>query len=232
MHGRLSEYEQQQSPLLMDLQRSHSDMADRFGAFETGFGDTSNKHAQDLAAVRELQEQHGEQIGKHGSHLDTFHMHQKEHATLPERIEYLEQQIGDSADRHAAAVEELHQKLAGEQAARDEHHSSFRNLLSRESDERGTHHATVNERLDNLERTFGDSDDKHSHNFARVASNHEGLAGDLQANVEQQGEVLRRMTVLEERLVETAERHARELRGHHSRLAIIKDAWSQETPRD
>jgi len=145
MHGRISACERF-GPSLLELKKGHSELCDhrntwdsehvsvkdRLDNIEALFGDTTNRHTKELKGLKSLHDKHVATLTKHASQLEGFATHQEQHATLPERMSYIEQQLGDSADKHLAEVAELHKKVGKEQAAREKHHSSVKELLARE----------------------------------------------------------------------------------------------------
>merc|ERR1712060_1019791 len=102
-----------------------------------------------------------------------------------------------------------------------------------EQEERGGHHASINERVDYLENVIGTNADKHAKELEKLARSHKELTGELKAEG-----VTERVSKLEKALVETAERQAREAKAtkakfesFSNRFSVVKEAWGQQTPR-
>jgi hypothetical protein len=91
----------------------------------------------------------------------------RRHASASEHMEYLEKLLGDSADKHARELEAAsaaHARLENNAGSSDVMHGSHADRihqLAREMDAMMAHHASVGERLDCIERTTGDSANKH-----------------------------------------------------------------------
>lgn len=247
-HGRLAACEQV-SPSVQELRRCHTELAsarqaltsdmgnltDRIDSIESIVGDSANRNTKEIKALKASHEKQAATLAKH---TDVFAAHRAQHAPLPDRISFLEQQIGDSADRHAAAVAELHDKFSQEQAAHEQHHGSVRELMAREMEDRGAHHATLSERLDYLESMVGDTADKHMQELAQVASGHHTLAGELRSREGQHGALVERVAGLEQGLSANTERVTAGLQAAEERvdkftgrLAAIREAWTWQSPR-
>ena len=81
-----------------------------------------------------------------------------------ERVDYLESAIGDSADKHARELENLktvHSRLQTESKAK-ELSVCFQRMRAVTPSCQEAHHANVVERLTTLEKTIGESADKHA----------------------------------------------------------------------
>lgn len=251
MHSRLSAVERF-GPAILDLKKGHSELhdhkssitsdhtalKDRTDNMEALFGDSTNRQTRDLKALKALHDKHATTLTNHASQLDGFTLHQEHHASLPERMTYIEQQIGDSADKHLAEISELHKKVAREQASREKSHNSYKDQMAREQEERGNHHASMNERLDYLESVIGDNADKHASEIASVVSGHQKLYGELGSHGNNHASTAERVSKLEKAAVDVAQRQEREGRATQAKLdvmakrfSIVKEAWGLETPR-
>merc|ERR1719491_670543 len=176
---------------------NHTSLQDRLDTMESLFGDSTNRQTKELKGIKSLHDKHAAMFTKHASQLDGFANHQEHHATLPERMAFIEEQMGDSADKHLEHVADLHTKVAGEQAAREKHHGSVKELFAREKEERSNHHASLNERLDYLESVIGDNADSHMSGLAEVVSIHQKLSGDLKSCGDSHSAVSDRVSKLE-----------------------------------
>merc|ERR1719343_698645 len=95
-------------------------------------------------------------------------------APMVERMQYVEGIVGDSMEKHAREIAQAHVKLdlfavrvAGVEstkekvdALRADHHQHASDMQ--------THHATMKQRLDYLEKLIGDSADKHAQELAKL----------------------------------------------------------------
>merc|ERR1711920_699978 len=111
-------------------------------------------------------------------------------------------------------------------------------IISREKEERGSHHASLGERVDFLESLIGDNAEKHAREIAAVATGHQKLQGELKSRGEGHSTVSERVNKLEKAVSDAAERQARELSSARAKLesfsnrfSVVRDAWGQETPR-
>jgi len=151
--------------------RSHATIEERLGYMEKTVGDSVEKHARELASLK----------AAHGTHASTAKEQMNKHASLEDRIEYLEKTIGDSADKHAAAlaahqakIEHLTGKLSDEQKERMKHGGE----LNMHRDRNQQLHAAIEERIAFIEKTVGDSADKHRWELEQVKGAHAKLAGE------------------------------------------------------
>merc|ERR1740121_3610196 len=220
------------------LEAQHASVKERLDNIEALFGDATNRQTKELKGLKSLHDKHAAVLTKQSSQLDDLLSHKDHHASMPERMAYLEQMLGDSADKHAAHVAELHKKLEQEKAARDKHHGSVKDMLAKEQDERGGHHASINERVDYLENVIGTNADKHAKELEKLARSHKELTGELKAKGDSHEGVTERVSKLEKALVETAERQAREAKATKAKfesfsmkLSVVKEAWGSDTPR-
>merc|ERR1712238_587648 len=127
----------------------HASLPERMAFVEKLLGDSADKHAKELRALKAAHDRHASDVSElKGGHAA--------HATLPERINYLERLVGDSADKHAkevAALQEAHRKFAESHGKQVKDVEGLKALHA--------HHAGVAERLDYIEKFMGDSADKH-----------------------------------------------------------------------
>mmetsp|Transcript_30169 Transcript_30169/g.76232 ORF Transcript_30169/g.76232 Transcript_30169/m.76232 type:complete len:187 (+) Transcript_30169:3-563(+) len=133
---------------LKALHAHHATMAERLDYLEQLLGDSADKHATELAALKAKQAKTADALAKHAKDSSAALAH---HATVGERIDYIEQCIGDSADMHVRQLESL--KQAHDNHAKDL--SLVKDLhgrLSSGQKEVQAKHLSVAERLEVLER--------------------------------------------------------------------------------
>jgi len=118
---------------------------------------------------------------------------EKHHATLEERLAIIEQQLGECSENNSQAMAKL-----------ECHHKEFSCSLSqlhghvsREKESREGHHATVNERLEHLEKYVGESADKHGKHIEAVNAKFNLFSGNLTA---EKGAREKQHLTIEERL--------------------------------
>ncbi|CAK9114565.1 unnamed protein product [Durusdinium trenchii] len=125
------------------LHKRHSSMEERMRYLEQLMGDSADRHAKDLKAHKEVQGQ--------------------QHASLEERMKYIEKVLGDSAEEHAKLLakhkkdlEDHKQSFLSHQRDFDEHRAQLKTHQATIEK-----HATLEQRLDFLEKAIGDSAQQH-----------------------------------------------------------------------
>jgi len=209
MFTRLAACERQGNSIV-DLQRAHSSMTiektqleahhatlkERVDFLESTLGDSVDKHAKAVDALRKEHAKASSDLKVRHSQLD------EKQSSVNDRLAYLERTIGDSADKHKEAIEAAHAKidsLHGRLAQCEASGQALASLrqqnasLSSEKVGLEAHHSTMGERLNYLEKIMGDSADRHTRELS---------------------EAHRKIEVLHGRLSE--ERSGRE--GHHSQI--------------
>merc|ERR1719507_113796 len=89
------------------------------------------------------------------------------HASQNERLAYLEKVLGDSVEKHNREMETIkaaHNKLATESRGHAQNHGNVADKV----DVVLRSHATIEERIGYLEKTMGDSVDKHARELATL----------------------------------------------------------------
>merc|ERR1719401_436658 len=118
LHGRLSACEKH-GPVLSELRKAHANLssekaalakhhastAERLDFLEKTLGDSADKHAAQLEALKTTIGKHAEVVAKHAKDMETIKSAHAHHATLGERVDYLEKMMGDSADKHTEELE-------------------------------------------------------------------------------------------------------------------------------
>merc|ERR1740121_2981241 len=165
-----------------DLENSHATMGERVSYLEKMLGDSVEKHAKELRALKDSHSNHKNDL----EGLKSLH---SKHSTVDERLDYVEKCIGDSADKHAEELEKLkrsHDSLHGRLSSCESHGSKLSDLqkshggLAAKKAELEMHHASLQERVDYLEKILNDSADKHNEKIeeahARLGDLHGRLA--------------------------------------------------------
>eukprot|EP00435_Cladocopium_sp_Y103_P032557 s1038_g8.t1 len=142
-HAEMAEHVTRLKQEKESLSKRHASFEERMRFLEQSLGDSADRHQKELKA-----------------HKDT---HSQQHAGLEERMKYLEKVLGDSAEEHAKL-------LAKQKKDLEDHKQSFMNH-QRDFDDHRTQlksqqamverHATLEQRLDFLEQTIGDSAQHH-----------------------------------------------------------------------
>ncbi|CAE7633212.1 unnamed protein product [Symbiodinium pilosum] len=181
------------------LEKNHASLVDRVEKVHSAL--TSQKAQQDVthASLRErvdfLESSVGDNADKHGKALAELHAKmtndtKSSHATLSERLDYVEQMLGDSAGKHAqeisdarAKLDEMHARISGCEA-HGEHidslkqaHSMISGGKAKLEEKLQEHHASLNQRMDFLEKAMGDSFEKHAKELAATAAKVEAAHG-------------------------------------------------------
>eukprot|EP00932_Pfiesteria_piscicida_P016979 SRR837773.3883.p2 GENE.SRR837773.3883~~SRR837773.3883.p2 ORF type:complete len:327 (-),score=171.65 SRR837773.3883:99-1040(-) len=163
-HGALSDQ-------LANVARAHATVEDRVRYLEQTLGDSVEKHARELQALKTAHAQHAQ------GHKDQL----ARHATLEERLDYIEKTLGDSADKHAAVLASQQAKLEhlhGKAQELEKNHAKHANELAAHKDKHEQHRCSVEDRLAYIEKAVGESLDKHYREIDAVKGAHAKLAGD------------------------------------------------------
>uniref|UniRef100_A0A7S1Q4H4 Uncharacterized protein n=1 Tax=Alexandrium catenella TaxID=2925 RepID=A0A7S1Q4H4_ALECA len=135
-------------------------------------------------------------------------------------------------------MEALLGRFDGDRAQRDRQHGALRDLLAQEKGERDSHHASIQERVVNLEGTLGSGLDKHAKEIAATKDAHAQLLSDSRARAAHHGTLADRVDKLEKAVADTGCRYDKELKmasasveAVNRRLNMIKEVWSEDTPR-
>jgi len=136
------------------LQDGHGRLHDANCRIEKLLGDSAEKHQNDLRALKEEQD-------KCLKHLEDIRQAIARHASLPERVDYLEKLMGQSADKHLEEITALKAANTRYEAAHGEHAKELQDLKA---------NTTMTTRLDYFEKMLDDSADKHTREFAALAS--------------------------------------------------------------
>jgi len=126
-------------------------------------------------ALSKIDSNHNELLGNmenlHGKVKGEKESRDAHHATIAERLDCLESFIGESADKHRKHQQELEAAFG---KLRDLHSSAKSDQADRDDK-----HATVEARLELLEKQVGDSADAHLKAISSLETNHRKLMGNL-----------------------------------------------------
>lgn len=208
----------------------HASLKERFDHIENLLGDSVDKHAEELAAVRSNYDKHAAAFVKHCREFDGLRAAHAQHAGIRERLDYLEKVVEDSAEkhndglanalgkldtvharlslceRHGGAISDLHKALAtlaADRAAADARHTSMA------------------ERMSYLEELVGDSPDRHAQELKALKDAHSKHARDLESFklvAVHHTTLDERMKYLDAAIGASAEKHALELEAAHVKL--------------
>mmetsp|Transcript_51792 Transcript_51792/g.150580 ORF Transcript_51792/g.150580 Transcript_51792/m.150580 type:complete len:1459 (-) Transcript_51792:92-4468(-) len=179
---RVSECERQAS-MISDLQKAHAGLAndkataetyratlrERVDYLEIAVGSSAEKHFKELEALKTAHSRLAAESKTREAH----------HSSIQERVAFIEQQLGESADKHAKELSAAHAKLEhlhGRLSVCEAHGVAIDGLkkshatLAQDKASRESHHRSVGERLDYLERMVGDSAEKHARELANAHS--------------------------------------------------------------
>lgn len=215
---------------LQSAHAHHATMAERLQFLEQSFGDSAERHQKELKAAHDKIDQLHGRLGEHHSQLAG-------HSSLQERVVYLEKVMNDSADSHAqelAAAKGRLEQMHGRLAAVEKSGASLGELqkahsgLASDLASRNAHHASLAERVGFLEKTFGDSADKHSAEIEALKASHakhesslgkhakdfEGFKGSFSSHAT----IEERLEYIEKAMGDSADKHSEELSAAHARL--------------
>jgi len=152
-----------------DKDAAHATVGQRLDYMEKIMGDSADKHSEIEVAHKMMADNHGrtktELDGAHKKVEDLFNRLQ-EHATVPQRISYIEKMLGDSSDKHSKAERDL-QDANQKVNEMNGKHLDLHSKHELEMKKRDSYHATLQQRVDYLEKCAGDSADKHRDTEAR-----------------------------------------------------------------
>lgn len=199
----------------------HATVAERLEYLEAQLGDSAGKHTKELESLKAAHDEHLGKFSKHAEDVEALKAASGQHATVADRLNYLEQCMGDSAGQHAEELralreshDQLHGKLAEEREKFEQQQLSLREELAKEAEQRAGHHASLNERVDNLETRVGDNADKH----AKLADNHGSIEERLEALQRSHGESAGKLT-------QDLRVAHQKIDSMYARLLAVKDAW-------
>jgi len=217
-------------------EQNHASLEERVEFIEQQIGDNADGHAKQIEALAAnhkkltgiLEDLHSKVKGEKGVRYE-------HHATISERLQYLENFVGESADKHEKYLNDI-QKA----------HSKLKDLQNTMSDTQSTHsdhRATMEERLEFIEKQIGESADMIKNEagakqaLAELQANHKQLSSSLDTlhgkvkndKEERQGHhatVAERLQYLENFIGESADKHdkhIKELDSAHAKLKDIRD---------
>jgi len=136
---------------------THSTLEQRIELLDGLMNESGSKHARELQTLKASHEKQAKELG-------VMKVNHEQHAGIAERMDYLERLVGDSADRHAQEL----------QAIKDAHskHGTIQNRHAKELEAAQAKHATLGERLEYLEKLFGDSADHHMKELQSLTDMH------------------------------------------------------------
>eukprot|EP00933_Yihiella_yeosuensis_P034921 TRINITY_DN2841_c3_g2_i1.p1 TRINITY_DN2841_c3_g2~~TRINITY_DN2841_c3_g2_i1.p1 ORF type:complete len:1158 (+),score=286.19 TRINITY_DN2841_c3_g2_i1:162-3476(+) len=188
LHGRLQTVEKSHQ-VVGELQRSHSNLSkdhkaaldahhsslnERMDYLESRLGESLDKNSKELEQMRV----------SHGRMTTDQKARDAHHASVAERLDYLEKAMGDSADKHTQEIQATHLKVEQmntrvlEAEARGGHIDAIRKSHSNLVNDmvtRDTQHASLNQRVDYVEKLLGDSIERHQKEMQAHRQNHETL---------------------------------------------------------
>jgi len=242
LHGRVSACEKLNGSV-EDLRKSHAKLAnerslsahhagvqERLDYLEGLIGDSADKHASMFADLKASHDKHAAAWSKHVKDLDQYKGGGQVHSSIEERLNYMEKMVGDSADKHSTEITAAHAKLEAVHGRLQ----SFERQNSSSTDVRRAHsavaslkttaeekHASLQERVDYLERQLGDSIEKHAREFQVLKDSHSRHGRDLdgiKSTSVKHASVEERLDYVEKALGDSADKHAAELAAAHSKL--------------
>ncbi|CAE7769231.1 unnamed protein product [Symbiodinium sp. CCMP2592] len=181
----------------------HSSVSERLSYLEGLMGESAELHARELEALKTSHSRMASEVKARDAH----------HATVSQRLDYIEKLLGDSADKHAQELRAAHSKI-------DQVHQreSLRALLHSEKEARQKHVATVEERLERLETSLGETHSKHALEIESTKAAHQRLSKEQKLRDDKHATVAERLEYLETKIGDSFDQHERELKAAHAKL--------------
>lgn len=197
---------------------THATMGQRMEFIEKAVGDSADKHKE----WERMHKQHGDNHSNHKNESEVYRKRlESGHASMQQRMDFLEKALGDSADLHAKDLASAHGKLKELHGKMEDHGLNARS----EKNARENHASSVGQRLDYLERAFGDSADKHNKHMKEIQDAHGKLnelsgahSGEKKARDEHHATLQQRLDYLEGAMGDSADKHSKEIDDAAKRL--------------
>ncbi|CAE7636955.1 unnamed protein product [Symbiodinium pilosum] len=199
-------------------QKHVATLEERLGRLETAMGDTHSKHSLEIEATKAAHQR----LSKEQKLRDD------KHASIAERLEYLEAKIGDSFDQHERELKAAHSKLeqVHTRLSQCEKHganiSELHRSHSTSSQEHkaalAAHSASLGERLDFLEKSLGQSAEKHAKEVDALKASHSRITTETKLRDAHHATVSERLEYIEKMIGDSADKHAKELSAAHEKI--------------
>ena len=207
-------------------QKHVATVEERLERLETSLGETHSKHALEIESTKAAHQR----LSKEQKLRD------EKHASVQERLEYLETKIGDSFDQHERELKAAHAKLEQAQnrilqcekqgATISELHRSHSTTSQEHKAALAAHTASLGERLEFLEKSLGQSVEKHAKEVEALKVSHSKFATDTKLRDTHHATVSERLDYVEKMVGDSADKHAKELAAAHDK---IKDMHKRVT---
>jgi chromosome segregation ATPase len=212
--GRLEDHGNSLSSEKATRDSHHATLAQRMDYIEKALGDSADKH-------RDLEDLHKKLHDNHGSHKNEADVYRKRletsHASMQQRVDFLEQAVGDSADKHAKELLAAHSQLKELHGRVADAHGQIK--------DRDQHHATVQQRIEYLEKAFGDSRDLHDKHVREIEGLHarhkdvdSNHANEKRAREEHHASIGQRLDFVEQYIGDSIDKHNQALEDAHKKL--------------
>jgi len=226
--SRVSAVEAQGNALGKAHGEKHASMQERMSYLEGLIGDSADKHAKELDALKVAHDRTAGALSKHSKFMDDQRGVVGKHESLQERVDEIEQALGIHADRHgeglaqhASRMEQLHSRLAAVErfgAVLEELKRSNGSLSKDKQDLFGKHSALL-DRLDAMDRSFGETFDKHGKNFQALSSAHDKHQGAMSKHMKELEALRAERAAHHDRLVDRLENFEQQNGDSHDRHA-------------
>ena len=128
---------------------------------------------------------------------------------LPQRVDMLERLFGDSADRQGREWEAATAKLGQLAGKLSEHQGSLQ--------EREAHHASLNSRVDFLEKLLGESADRHTRELEAARTANQKVERESKQREAHHASMQERLVYMEKLVTDSVGKHAQEIETAHAR---------------
>ena len=199
-------------------QKHVATVEERLERLEAAMGDTHNRHSLEIESTKAAHQR----LSKEQKLRDD------KHASFAERLEYLEGKIGDSFDQHErelkaanAKLEQVHNRLAQCEkhgASISELHRSHSTSSQEHKAVLAAHSASLGERLDFLEKSLGQSAEKHAKEVDALKASHSKIATETKVRDAHHATVSERLDYIERMVGDSADKHAKELAAAHEKI--------------
>ena len=199
-------------------QKHVTTLEERLKWLETAMGETHSKHSLEIEAAKAAHQR----LSKEQK------MRDDKHASVAERLEYVETKIGDSFDQHErelkaahAKLEQVHTRLAQCEkhgATISEIHRSHSTSAQEHKAALASHSASLGERLDFLEKSLGQSAEKHAKEVDALKASHSRIATETKVRDAHHATVSERLDYIEKMIGDSADKHAKELAAAHEKI--------------
>lgn len=239
----------------------HATLEERLEYMEKSVGDSADQHAAELAAAHAKLDQLHNRVKSsdalHNTLNDLKKAHgalstekaqlESSHASLNDRVAELERAVSESTEKHAKLLDAAHSKvdqLHGRMSISEKSAAAVSDLKKSQNDlahgkaSLESHHASLKDRMDYIEKLVGDSAEKHAKDVETLKLAHERHnhslskhAKDMESLKSVHGHhatIAERLDDMERSMKDVAGKHADEISAIHRKTESIGTQITQE----